>query len=802
MANFSLTVGADSVVGGAADDTVFGTASTLNAGDSLTGGAGTDVLVLVGSGTYRIDQLATFTGFERIKLDNATNASAQLTLGNQPIEVDATGFLSLSVTPSNWNGSNIINGDISRPVFMNFFNDNGVFPTLPVAYDLTSNTFSHVTIGNVGDKVTLLIKNAVTAGVQSISGLGPNAKLTTAASTLDLSHTTVLQLPVTSTNALGTAFTVGDLGTAFQIAGGTGQDTIIASGFTFSADQRNTIFATASVETIVDQTGTYTIDISDFAPTITSNGGGNTAALSIAENAFAVTTVTATDPDSGQTLAYSITGGVDAGKFTISSSGALSFVTAPNFELPTDAGGNNVYDVIVQASDGHGGIDTQAIAVSVTDKIEPPDMVGQLLLGVNLAGGEFGTPDHVPGIFGTDYIYPSHTEIDYYAAKGMSVIRLPFLWERIQHSENGPLDGAELARVDDVVSYATGKGLKIEIEPHNYGYGFGALIGSAQTPNAAFADLWGKLAFHYQSNPSVIFGLMNEPHDQSASVWLGSANAAIAAIRAAGASQEILVPGSYYDGAWTWTTSDNATVIGTGVQDPSHNFAFEVHQYLDADGSGKHAGVVSADIGVERLTAITQWAEATSHRLFLGEVGVATDQTSLTALDRMLSYMQQHTDVWQGVTYWAGGPWWGDYMFSIEPQNGIDKPQMGVLLQHLTSPPTTVIETNGSTQLTEVGDHFFLYDGSGSGPSLRFTGMDVVAGQFGTWAPIGAEQTANGYEVAWQNGSADQYIVWNTDSSGNYHSSITGVVSGSDYALQSLETGFHQDLNHDGYWLL
>src|SRR3954452_22076406 len=101
---------------------------------------------------------------------------------------------------------------------------------------------------------------------------------------------------------------------------------------------------------------------------------------------------------------------------------------------------------------------------------------GGLLLGVNLAGAEFGTPNHVPGVFGTDYIYPTHTEIDYYAAKGMSVVRLPFLWERLQHSENGPLDGAELARLDDVVSYTTGKGLKIEIEPHNYGYGFGALI--------------------------------------------------------------------------------------------------------------------------------------------------------------------------------------------------------------------------------------------------------------------------------------------------------------------------------------
>jgi endoglucanase len=220
-------------------------------------------------------------------------------------------------------------------------------------------------------------------------------------------------------------------------------------------------------------------------------------------------------------------------------------------------------------------------------------MPDPFLLGVNLAGAEFGS--NVPGTFGTDYTYPTHAEIDYYASKGMSVIRLPFLWERIQHTQNGSLDSVELGRLDDVVNYTTGKGLKIEIEPHNYGYGFGALIGSTQTPNSAFADVWGKLALHFKSNPDVIFGLMNEPHDQSASAWLGSANAAIAAIRNAGASQEILVPGSYWDGAWTWTSTDNAAVIGTGVQDAGHNFAFEVHQYLDADGSGTHSGVVSAN---------------------------------------------------------------------------------------------------------------------------------------------------------------------------------------------------------------
>jgi serralysin len=117
-------------------------------------------------------------------------------------------------------------------------------------------------------------------------------------------------------------------------------------------------------------------------------------------------------------------------------------------------------------------------------------------------------------------------------------------------------------------------------------------------------------------------------------------------------------------------------------------------------------------------------------------------------------------------------------------------------------PPTTVIEANGSTRLTEVGDHFFLYDSGGSGPSLRHAGADVVADQFGSWAPIAAERTASGYEVAWKNGGADQYSVWNTDSSGNYISNIVGIASGADYALQSLEPSFHQDLNGDGHWLL
>ncbi len=73
-----------------------------------------------------------------------------------------------------------------------------------------------------------------------------------------------------------------------------------------------------------------------------------------------------------------------------------------------------------------------------------------------------------------------------------------------------------------------------------------------------------------------------------------------------------------------------------------------------------------------------------------------------------------------------------------------------------------------------------------------------MAGQFGGWTPIGAEQTASGYDVAWKMAGADQYTVWSTDSSGNYICKSIGAVSGSSSALESIETTFHQDLNGDG----
>ena len=67
-----------------------------------------------------------------------------------------------------------------------------------------------------------------------------------------------------------------------------------------------------------------------------------------------------------QTLTYSITGGADAARFTIdAATGALSFLAVPDYEVPSDANADNVYDVTVQVSDGSLST-TQAIAVAVS----------------------------------------------------------------------------------------------------------------------------------------------------------------------------------------------------------------------------------------------------------------------------------------------------------------------------------------------------------------------------------------------------------------------------------------------------
>jgi Ca2+-binding RTX toxin-like protein len=133
--------------------------------------------------------------------------------------------------------------------------------------------------------------------------------------------------------------------------------------------------ATDSQGLFDDQLITVTVTDANDAPAITSDGSGESASILMAENNTAVTTVTAIDPDAGDTLTFSIAGGFDGNLFTIDSqTGALSFISVPDFENPDINGGgvDQFYDVLVRATDGQGLFDEQLITVTVTDVNEAP----------------------------------------------------------------------------------------------------------------------------------------------------------------------------------------------------------------------------------------------------------------------------------------------------------------------------------------------------------------------------------------------------------------------------------------------
>ena len=111
------------------------------------------------------------------------------------------------------------------------------------------------------------------------------------------------------------------------------------------------------------------------APVITS-----AAAVSVAENQTAVQTATASDSD-GDTVTFSLTG-ADASLFNIdAATGAITFIAPPDFEMPGDGDGDNIFDIVVNASDGT-ATTTQNLAVTVTDVNEAPAIASATAISV------------------------------------------------------------------------------------------------------------------------------------------------------------------------------------------------------------------------------------------------------------------------------------------------------------------------------------------------------------------------------------------------------------------------------------
>ncbi|MGK2909930.1 MAG: glycoside hydrolase family 5 protein [Sphingobium sp.] len=296
--------------------------------------------------------------------------------------------------------------------------------------------------------------------------------------------------------------------------------------------------------------------------------------------------------------------------------------------------------------------------------------------GVNLASGEFNSK-RKPGVYGKDYIYPDARIAAPFVASGMKIVRVPILWERIQPVPGEALAVDEMKRLDKALAGMNGFETII-LDVHNYGKLGSQRLDQMPEGEARLTDLWQRLADRYKAQSKIAFGLMNEPNGIPADAWRKMVDGTVKAIRGTGARNLILVPGTSWTGAHSWTRSGNAKAFA-GFRDPGGNFAFEMHQYLDHDNSGTKEDCVKPTVAADRLRPATQWLRQNKYRGFLGEFGAASNDQCLEALNALLQQVEQGSDVWMGWAYWAGGAWWKRYPMNIQPEGGQQKPQMAVL---------------------------------------------------------------------------------------------------------------------------
>jgi endoglucanase len=348
----------------------------------------------------------------------------------------------------------------------------------------------------------------------------------------------------------------------------------------------------------------------------------------------------------------------------------------------------------------------QAFATSETPlvPVANPAPLPSYMKGVNLSGYEYNPgPDGDEGVpcgqggcqkLWWTYVIPTTAEMDYYKGNGFSIIRLPFDISRLQPINFGLLNQTNLGPIVTLVEHARAIGMYVILDPHDYGQmwctanaDFEVIGYTACATNSAFADFWSRLSMLFQNYPNVIYGLMNEPYIQTAAQWETSALAAINAIRSITTTQTILIPGTAWTGAWTWTSSGNGAAWA-GYKDPAGGpFMFEMHQYLDPYGSGtQNFCVVGAG---SRLSQGAGWLATNGYKGFLGEFdwgnvnGVIPAQCVIEGNTLMAALGAPH---WGGWTWWASGPWTGNTGSNLDPgADGIagEQPQTAVLVKNI-----------------------------------------------------------------------------------------------------------------------
>ena len=252
----------------------------------------------------------------------------------------------------------------------------------------------------------------------------------------------------------------------------------------------------------------------------------------------------------------------------------------------------------------------------------------------------------------------------------MNVIRLPFRWERIQNDVFSPLNEAELAELQKVTHWGRELDLCILLDIHNFGTYYGKSIGSEEVPVEALIDVWQRLAIRLGDPDYVMLGLMNEPSAISVHEWPRIAQKVLLTLREKGIPHFILVSSPRWSGAHEWTRKfgdQSPAEVFASFTDPLGRYAIELHQYADSNYSGTSTQCIEKEKLRKIMATVNAAPRPFGVRFFLGEFGVAENQTCLDDLQVLIESTHDE-NIWMGWAYWAAGRQWGGYPFSIQPK--------------------------------------------------------------------------------------------------------------------------------------
>jgi hypothetical protein len=328
-----------------------------------------------------------------------------------------------------------------------------------------------------------------------------------------------------------------------------------------------------------------------------------------------------------------------------------------------------------------------AAAVALAGPIAHAEQVD--LVGLNLSGAGFA-PQVLPGIDGTNYIFPVESYFQSWSAKGIKLIRFPIIWERLQPSLGGALDPTYVALIDRTFGYANKYGMKMILDLHNYTMYRGTIIGTGNVSYNHYQQIMTLIAQKWSGQPSLYaYDIMNEPHD-SMTQWPIMAQYGINGVRSVDKVKPIMIEGNGWSEATRWPWWNDSLL---NLKDPSNNLIFQAHSYFDEDAGGNYTAIdvnkLADDYGVQRVKPFVEWLKKNGKKGMIGEFGVPDNNPRWNLLmDNMLAYLKQNCIP---ATYWAAGPGWGSYFLSVEPINGVERPQWPTLKKYINNTSCTAI---------------------------------------------------------------------------------------------------------------